>query len=140
MLIAAAPAAATPVTTEAETLSLPPGSGQGASGALKILSTATATGTVASRATRRITVRARGEQCGGAPRMIVSVDGRVALDVNVGATAWTDYAADLPLADGTHSVTVRFDNDYRSATCDRNLYVDRVQLTSVAARPLPGAA
>jgi hypothetical protein len=139
-LICAAPAAAAPVTVEAETLSLPAGAGQAAGGALKIWSTATASGSVTSRATRRITVLARGEQCSGAPRMIVAVDGRVALDVNVGATSWTDYAADLALADGAHTLTVRFDNDYRSATCDRNLLVDRVTLTSVAARPLPGGS
>ncbi len=140
LLITASPAAAAPVTVEAETLSLPSGSGQVVPGGLKIWSTATATGSVTSRATRRITVRARGEQCNGAPRMIVSVDGRVALDVSVSATSWTDYAADLALADGTHTLTVRFDNDARTATCDRNLLVDRVVLTSVAARPLPGAA
>ena len=140
LLIAAAPGAAAPVTLEAETLSLPAGTGQAASGALKIWSTATATGTVTSRATRRITVRARGEQCNGAPRMIVSVDGHIALDVNVGATSWTDYAADLPLSDGSHALGVRFDNDFNSATCDRNLLVDSIRLTSVAARPLPGAA
>ena len=98
LLIAPAPAAAAPVTVEAETLSLPAGTGQAASGALKIWSTATASGSLSSRATRRITVRARGEQCGGAPRMIVSVDGRVALDVKVTATTWTNYAADLALA------------------------------------------
>jgi endoglucanase len=140
LLIGAAPAAAAPVSVEAETLSLPVGTGQAASGALKIWSTATATGSVTSRATRRITVRARGEQCGGAPRMIVSVDGRAALDVAVGATSWTDYAADLALNDGPHALSVRFDNDFRSTTCDRNLLVDSIKLTSVAARPLPGAA
>ena len=140
LLICAAPAAAAPVTVEAETLSLPAGTGQSGSGALKIWSTATATGSFASRSTKRITVRARGEQCLGAPRMIVSIDGRVALDVKVTATTWTDYAADLALNDGAHTLTVRFDNDYRTASCDRNLLVDRVQFTSVAARPLPGAA
>jgi endoglucanase len=140
LLLAASTATAAPVTVEAETLSLPSGSGQMVTGGLKIWSTATASGSVTSRAARRITVRARGEQCAGAPRMIVSVDGRTAIDVNVGSTAWSDYAADLALADGSHSLNVRFANDYRSATCDRNLIVDRVQLTSVAARPLPGAA
>ena len=140
LLIGAAPAAATPVTLEAETLTLPVGTGQAASGALKIWSAATATGSVTSRATRRITVRARGEQCGGAPRMIVSVDGRTALAVSVGATSWTNYAADLALNDGTHKLGVRFNNDFRSATCDRNLLVDSIKLTSVAGRPLPGAA
>jgi hypothetical protein len=140
LALTAATAAAAPVAVETETLTLPSGSGQVVPGALKIWSTATASGSFTSRATRRITVRARGEQCAGAPRMTVSVDGRVALDVNVAATSWTDYAADLALNDGSHSLTVRFANDYRSASCDRNLLVDRVTLTSIAARPLPGAA
>jgi len=147
LLLTASSATAAPVTAEAESLSLPAGTGQvvadgsaSAGHALKIWSTATASGSVTSRATRRITVRARGEQCDGAPRMIVSVDGKPALDVKVGSTAWSDYAADLPLSDGAHALTVRFDNDAVTTTCDRNLLVDRVQLTSVAARPLPGAA
>lgn len=139
LLIYAAPAAAAPVTVEAETLALPAGAGQAGAGALTLWSTATASGSFVSRATKRITVRARGEQCLGAPRMVVAVDGQVAIDAQVAATAWTDYAADLPLSDGTHTLTVRFANDYRSAACDRNLLVDRVTLTSVAARPLPGA-
>jgi hypothetical protein len=140
LALTAATATAAPVAVEAETLTLPSGSGQVVPGGLKIWSTAIASGSFSSRATRRITVRARGEQCAGAPRMTVSVDGRVALDVNVTATSWTDHAADLALNDGSHSLTVRFANDYRSASCDRNLLVDRVTLTSIAARPLPGAA
>ena len=145
MLTTAPSALAAPVTAEAEAMSLPSGSGMvvsdsAASGgrALEIWSTATATGSVTSRATRRIAVRARGEQCQGAPRMTVAVDGRTALDVQVSATTWTDYAADLPLADGAHTITVRFTNDYLGSGCDRNLFVDRALLTSVAARPLPG--
>jgi endoglucanase len=145
-LLSSASATAAPVTQEAEALALPAGSGQvvgdgAASGAhaLEIWSTATATGTISSRATRRIAVRARGQQCGGAPRMVVAVDGRTAIDTAVGSTGWTDVAADLALADGPHAVTVRFANDTRTATCDRNLFVDRIVLTSVAARPLPGA-
>src|SRR5215210_1009481 len=111
LLLTASTATAAPVTVEAETLSLPAGSGQVVTGGLKIWSTASASGSVTSRATRRITVRARGELCAGAPRMIVSVDGRVALDTLVGSTTWSDFAADLSLADGPHTLTVRFDND-----------------------------
>jgi endoglucanase len=146
LLLTTSSATAASVSQEAETLSLPSGTGQvvadsSASGgrALKIWSTATASGSVTSRATRRISVRARGEQCDGAPRMIVAVDGRTAVDAKVGSTGWSDFAADLSLDDGSHTLTVRFDNDARTASCDRNLLVDRVQLTSVAARPLPGA-
>ena len=140
-------AAAAPVTTEAESLTLGGSVGAtfadtSASGgrALKLWSTGGGSGTVTSRATRRISVRARGESCDGAPRMAVRVDGKTVLETSVGATGWTEYAADLPLADGPHALEVRFTNDYNRTGCDRNLLVDRTQLTSVASRPLPGAA
>jgi hypothetical protein len=147
-LLATAPSAlAAPVTAEAEALALPSVSGQSlvdatafGGRALKIWSNAAASGAVVSRATRRIAVRARGELCEGAPRMVVAVDGRTVLDVAVGSTAWRDYAADLALADGSHRISVALTNDHLTASCDRNLLVDRVVLTSVAARPLPGAA
>ena len=140
-----AAASAAPVTVEAESLATGSGGtfadGAASSGrALRIWSNGAATGTLQSRATRRISVRARGEICDGAPRMVVSVAGKVVLDQSVSATAWTEYAADASLADGAHALEVRFSNDYNRAGCDRNLLVDRVVATSVAARPLPGAA
>ena len=140
-----AAASAAPVTVEAESLATGSGgtfSDSAASGgrALRIWSSGAGSGTLASRATRRISVRARGEACDGAPRMVVSVGGKVVLDQVVGATAWTEYAADVSLADGAHALEVRFANDLNRAGCDRNLLVDRVLATSVAARPLPGAA
>jgi hypothetical protein len=46
-----------------------------------IWSNATATGTFSTTAARRLVVRARGDQCDGAPRMTVAVDGRTVLDV-----------------------------------------------------------
>jgi endoglucanase len=148
LLLAAAPAArAATVTAEAETFSLPSGSGQvigdasaSAGRALEIWSNAAATGTVTAQATSSITVRARGQLCSGAPHMVVSVDGRVALDTDVAATSWSDYSAALALADGAHTVSVRFTNDYLRHNCDRNLFVDRVQLISTTGpRPLPSA-
>jgi endoglucanase len=140
-----AAAAAAPVTVEAESLATGSGgtfSDAGASGAraLRIWSAGSATGTLTARATRRISVRARGESCDGAPRMVVSAGGRTVLDQVVDATAWTEYAADVSLAEGPAALDIRFVNDFNRAGCDRNLLVDRVLATSVAARPLPGAA
>jgi endoglucanase len=138
-------ATAAPVTVEAESLAT--GSGgtfaeTAAAGgrALRIWSDGAASGTLSSRATRRISVRARAEPCDGAPRMRVSVAGDVVLDQTVSATTWTEYAADVSLADGAHALEVRFTNDFNRTGCDRNLLVDRVTATSVAARPLAGAA
>lgn len=140
-------AVAAPVAVEAESLTLPSGSGRtvsdaAASGgsALKIWSTASATGSFAARATRRVAVRARGQACEDAPRLRVSVDGRRVFEAAVGTGTWTEYAGDVSLADGTHTLTVGFVNDHRTAACDRNLFVDVARFTSVAARPLPGAA
>ena len=140
-----AAAAAAPVTVEAESLATGSGgtfadAGATAGRALRIWSNGAATGTLSSRATRRVSVRARAERCDGAPRMRVTVAGKVVLDQTVSATSWTEYAADVSLADGAHALEVRFTNDFNRTGCDRNLLVDRVQATSVAARPLPGAA
>jgi hypothetical protein len=43
---------------------------------------------------------------------------------DVTATSYATYSVDHALTAGSHRVTVEFNNDYRSATCDRNLYVD----------------
>lgn len=147
LALGTAPAAAAPVAVEAENLTLTSGSGRTlgdavASGgrALEIWSTASATGAFTARATRRVAVRARGQACEGAPRMRVGVDGRTVFETAVGTSTWTEYAGDVSLADGAHTLTVGFVNDHRTATCDRNLFVDVSRFTSVAARPLPGAA
>src|SRR5690349_43851 len=101
LLIVAAPARAATSAVPAESLAIAAGAGttyadaaaDGGSAAL-LWSDGGAAGTVTTRAARRISVRARGDQCDGAPRMVVSVDGRTVLDTTVPATTWTAYAAD----------------------------------------------
>ncbi|MBI5104063.1 MAG: glycoside hydrolase family 6 protein [Solirubrobacterales bacterium] len=145
LLLPAAAHAAT-ATTEAESLAIPAGTGAvvddaaaGGGRAALLWSTTTATATVTTRAARRLVVRARGDQCDGAPRMRVTVDGRTALDVAMTSSTWTEHGTDRALADGPHAVAVTFVNDARAATCDRNLRVDRLTLSSTAAQPLAGA-
>lgn len=125
-------AAATP-GFEAESMSLPSNSGtvfgdSAASGgrALLIWSNATATAGYSTSGVQAISVRAKGDQCAGAPQMKVSVDGKVVLSRPVSATAWTEYGANVALADGAHTVSVAFTNDHTAAGCDRNLRVDRI--------------
>jgi hypothetical protein len=77
-------------------------------------------------AANTIRLRAKGKQCAGAPRAIVSVDGTRVASWDVTATSYATYSVGRALTAGSHRVTVEFDNDYRSATCDRNLYVDEV--------------
>ncbi|MGH2949404.1 MAG: carbohydrate-binding domain-containing protein, partial [Solirubrobacteraceae bacterium] len=145
VLLAPGTAGAATTTVEAEALALPSSAGMtygdaAASGgrALLIWSNGAATGTVTLQAARRISVRARGDQCAGAPRMVVEIDGRPLLTASVSATGWTTYAADAGLAAGPHTLTVRFTNDAVSGGCDRNLRVDSIAFTSTAAAPLAG--
>jgi endoglucanase len=113
-------------------------SGASAGRGLLIWSNAAATGTFESTAGRRLVVRARGDQCNGAPRMSVAVDGRPVLDVAVTAQAWTDYGVDLPLHNGSHTLAIAFTNDAAAAGCDRNLRVDKATVGSTAGWPFAG--
>lgn len=141
--LAIAPSTALADTTyQAEALRLSPSSGgyvladSAASGgkALKIHSNASASRSASVlEPSVKLVARARGQQCGGAPRMTVSVDGTSRLSASVSATTYTVYSPTLSLSAGTHSVKVAFSNDYRSSSCDRNLIVDSVKL--VAAPP-----
>jgi hypothetical protein len=124
---------------EAESMSLPSSQGQvfsdaSASGGqgLLIWSNGTASKSVSTGTTQDVTVRARGDQCGGAPLMVVRVDGSNVLSQLVSATSWTNYTAGLSLGSGTHTIEVSFTNDFKSKRCDRNLRVDSVSFTEVA--------
>ena len=134
--LAAPTAASTAAVIEAEHLSLPRSAGQpfddgAASGgrALLIWSNATASTSIAtSGPTNGIAVRARGDQCIGAPVMRVQVNGREVLRTSVTSTTWHVYNTPLNLAPGAHTVSVSFLNDYATSRCDRNLRLDSVSL------------
>ena len=72
-----------------------------------------------------LTVRARGEQCSGAPQMVVSIDGTQRLSAPVASTTYADYTANIALSAGAHAVAVSFTNNTVTG-CDRNLWVDNV--------------
>jgi endoglucanase len=105
---------------------------------LLIWSNATAATTVTTTAARRLVVRVRGDQCQGAPQMTVTVDGRALLTQSISSTTWTTAGADVALTDGTHSVSVSFDNDANGAGCDRNLRLDTLTISSTAGWPFAG--
>jgi hypothetical protein len=132
---------------EAEGMSLPASQGtvfsdaNASSGrALLIWSNGHAAESFTTTGVRSVSVRARGDQCSGAPQMVVAVDGSAVLRANVSSAGWATYAADSALADGLHTVTVSFTNDYLGDGCDRNLRVDAVELSPTAAAPLAAAA
>jgi endoglucanase len=144
VLPAGAARAATSVV-EAETMSLPswggmPVSEPSASAGRELLvwGNATATTTVTTTAARRLVVRVRGDQCQGAPQMTVSVDGRALLTQSISSTTWTTVGADVALTNGTHSISVSFDNDASGPGCDRNLRLDKLTISSTAGWPFAG--
>jgi endoglucanase len=147
LALCAAPAHAATSVTQAETMSLPASGGAAvadstASGGRELLiwGNATATTTVSTTAARRIVVRVRGDQCTGAPRMIVAVDGRRVLTQAVSSSTWTTPGADVALGNGPHTVSVSFDNDAMAPGCDRNLRVDTITFSSTAGWPFAGTA
>jgi hypothetical protein len=119
-------------TVEAESMSLPDAgvhvfSDATASGgkAINYTSNDTATTTVTTGAATALVLRARGDQCQGAPEAVVSIDGKTVFTVLVPATSWTQYSTSIALASGTHTIVLSYDNDlYLKGVCDRNLRVD----------------
>ncbi|ROP34635.1 glycoside hydrolase family 6 protein [Pseudokineococcus lusitanus] len=90
----------------------------------------------------RVVLRARGDQCAGAPRAQVAVDGRTLGTVQVvNASGWWEYPVGDPVSAGRHQVVVTFLNDHRTATCDRNLFAGWIALvpgpTTPVVRPTP---
>ena len=77
---------------------------------MQLASNGTASASLSLPAIVKLTVRARGDQCSGAPQMVVSIDGAQRLSAAVSSTSFTDYAASFSLAAGTHSVVVRCQN------------------------------
>ncbi len=147
--IGTATAQAASLAVEAEALSLPTSAGQvfvdrAASGgaALLIWSPGTAAGSATIPASSALVVRARGDQCQGAPLMTVTVDGTSVGTVPVASAVWQDYTLAGAWTAGTHQVRVGYPNDYRDTTCDRNLRVDSVAAVPVepAAVPVPVVA
>jgi outer membrane biosynthesis protein TonB len=92
--------------------------------------TATVTGQVDLPAgATTLAVRARGDQCQGAPQMQVSIDGKVVSTSAVTSTTWTNVTIPVQLAAGTHAISVAFTNDHTATGCDRNLYLDQLTFT-----------
>jgi hypothetical protein len=141
-----ATAEANTVKVEAESMSLSPaGNGQvrsdsSASGGhdFELWSNGTASASLSLPARgANIAVRAYGQQCKGAPHMVVTLDGKQVLAANVSWTSWATVNHALSVASGRHTLAISFTNDYLNKTCDRNLHVDYTVFTLAAATPTP---
>ena len=71
-----------------------------------------------------VSVRVRGDQCGGAPDMRLTVDGVTLASVSVTWRNWQTVTIRKPLAGGKHSFGVALLSGHRSASCARQLLVD----------------
>ena len=131
-------AQATTPGLEAEHLAVPERSGQrfadptasGSSG-LVMWHDTTATGHLRTTGpTTHLVVRARGDQCHGAPEMRVAVDGRSLGRALVWSSEWSSYVAAGDWQAGEHTVQVSYAGEYQNGSCDRNLRLDRIDLVS----------
>jgi endoglucanase len=95
---------------------------------LYIWNTDTATLQLTTPAASRIVVHAYGSDCFGPPNMVVAVDGSVVLDADVPSATTAPYQAPVTLAAGTHTISVAYTNERASSSCNRNLWVDRIDL------------
>ncbi|WP_264005476.1 carbohydrate-binding domain-containing protein [Mycolicibacterium sphagni] len=84
----------------------------------------------------RVVVRAKAQQCFGAPIGRVSVDGVNVGTSSVTASVWTDYTATAPIAAGSHTIGVSLTNPLWLG-CSRVLYVDTVSIVAASASTSP---
>jgi hypothetical protein len=144
-------------TVEGEAMGWTPANGQALGDALAPDGTAYAASTngtggatvTTTHSTIRIAVSARGDQCQGAPHMVVSLDGAQVISADVANAGWyQEYAADLYAPAGQHTITIAYTNQLQvPGACDRRLWIDAAMLngqpfslSSYRNRPLdPGA-
>jgi hypothetical protein len=81
-------------------------------------------------ATTSISFVARGTQCDGAPSLQMTIDGVRTGTWSINTTYYAHYSVAKSLVAGAHTITLALVNDYGTATCDRNVYVDAVSLLS----------
>lgn len=84
-----------------------------------------------------IVVRAQGDQCQEAsgiqaPNMTLKLDGTTVGSKSVTSSTWADSTFIYNVPAGSHTVAISYDNDYENATCNRNLYLDKVDFVSAA--------
>ncbi len=96
---------------------------------------------VAPAGATTLTVRARGDQCAGAPVLSVTVDGRALGRRAVSTSTWATHRFSGTFAAGARTVELTFDNDHQGSGCDRNLRLDTLAFSApTAVAPPPPVA
>ncbi|RKY84546.1 hypothetical protein DRQ11_11365, partial [candidate division KSB1 bacterium] len=84
-------------------------------------------------------VKAKGDYAHGAwPNMELRIDNSVKGSKAVSSNNWNDYTLLVNVPAGSHKVAIAFTNDYYDpGQEDRNLYVDRIKISSSGSNPPP---
>jgi PA14 domain/Ca-dependent carbohydrate-binding module xylan-binding/Glycosyl hydrolase family 26 len=84
-----------------------------------------------------VVVRAKGDQCSGAPQMRVSIDGSVIGTSSISNAAWSTFTySSVDIPSGSHTLKIAYINNYRTTWCDRDLHVDYFVLTDAPSAPV----
>jgi endoglucanase len=133
--------AATSLSIEAESMTWSPGVGatfadasaSARTGVLLWSNGKVSTSVTSATGVTGLAVTARGDHCLGGPMMVVSVNGKVVSSGEVRSTStWGTRSIATSLPAGTHRIEVAFTNDHLTASCDRNLRLDKVVVTLAA--------
>ncbi len=127
-------AAAAATSLEAESMLVSPASAgsviadASASGghALELNQNATASTNLSLPTSTSVVIRAKGQNCWGAPTMTVSIDGNAISTTTVSATSWTNYTTSATINQGTHTLRIAFTDALNLLFCRRTLFVDDV--------------
>ena len=69
-------------------------------------------------------LRAKGRPCAGAPRVIISTDGKQLIVVDVSLRKYQDYSAKVTLPAGQHDISAVFANPFSKSNCTRAVVLD----------------
>lgn len=85
---------------------------------------------VADAGSYDLSILAKGHELDSvAPHMVAEVDGRAVLETDPSAGDWSEHATTVDLSEGSHELSIRFTNDDLTEDGDRNLLLDRVQIS-----------
>lgn len=77
-----------------------------------------------------VVIRARADLCSGAPTLALEVDGTKVGTISPGSTSWSLYRVNTAVTAGGHWIAVRYLNDLVTSSCNRNAYIDYLQVHS----------
>ena len=91
--------------------------------------------TITTTALSAVTLRARGTMCNGSPVATVKLDGTRIGTVTVGSTSWSDYRLLVSRPAGTYRISVAYENNYYTRSCNRDLFLDKFTLSAADVAP-----